>query len=580
MPPNRTDTASARRARREQHLAVRTVSSNAPADSISAPGKLEPPTSPTITIPARPIPQTRFHTQSPSKPQTKPWRHADELPFIRTSGKTWPDMAIARFLRATAISIPPAPVSTSERFIHVRCGDGYDVALPRGYRLPLLWVVKFLWSSVPIVMSEAGEWDDKKFDLLHVARLIDALLSGARRIQEEREKRGKAMDRSYRCAAFDRALRRYWHRWLVMRDEFVRDFWREFEEDEFKEDVLKLGWYTWVLKGHKGFYLTKDEVTNGLTSDDFLREFVVDEQKKTFAWVGAVPESQSVSPAGAEPPAAVAPMPLPQNELFLPPLKKARTDKSASASTSAAVAPRPANPSPTKRARKVPPKTLDRPQSILEQPIRAPWPSSSSSPSPPLNRRPSTSALSVPKQAQLHASISLPVVDVQKQPKAHQSKSKGPVVPTLNGNTKGKSATADANATANANANEAQNANAKAKAGADGSENRNAKAKATVNANARAPVHGSVSLAELVSRIPLGGGRHRLHNLHSNIFDERPSLSVPPPPPLHNANAGVGAQSHSIVMPLVSEVRIHLRCEELMGWLMGQLAAKSGCGCK
>jgi hypothetical protein len=26
-----------------------------------------------------------------------------------------------------------------------------------------------------------------------------------------------------------------------MRDEFVRDFWREFEEEEYEGDVLKLG---------------------------------------------------------------------------------------------------------------------------------------------------------------------------------------------------------------------------------------------------------------------------------------------------------------------------------------------------
>jgi hypothetical protein len=123
----------------------------------------------------------------------------------------------------------------------VRCADGSDVTLPRGYRLPLLWVSKFLWTSVALVLgAEADirqrEWANAKFEILHVARLCTTLVSGARAALDN-----GGIDRGWRCAAFDRALRRYWHRWLVMRDEFVRDFWREFGEEEYEGDVLKLG---------------------------------------------------------------------------------------------------------------------------------------------------------------------------------------------------------------------------------------------------------------------------------------------------------------------------------------------------
>jgi hypothetical protein len=175
---------------------------------------------------------------------TKTWRHPDELQFIRTPGKTWDDFSIIRFLRAHVLSIPPRAISTMEPWVLVRCADGTEVALPRGYRIPLLWVLKFLWKSVALVLKESDdeevdrqrEWDAVKMDILHVARLCATLVSGARAAKE-----CGSMDRGWRCASFDRALRRYWHRWLVMRDEFVRDFWREFEEEEYEGDVLKLG---------------------------------------------------------------------------------------------------------------------------------------------------------------------------------------------------------------------------------------------------------------------------------------------------------------------------------------------------
>ncbi|KAJ6534143.1 hypothetical protein B0H19DRAFT_1185380 [Mycena capillaripes] len=237
------------------------------SESISAPVKLEP--GPTA-IPA-----------PPTTPKT--WRHPDELLFIRTAGKTWDDMTIVRFLRANVLSIPPRTTSTIEPWVLVRCADGTEVALPRAYRVPLLWVVKFLWMSVALVLKW-DEWEEKKLDLLHVARLISTLIGGARAAIDN-----GGIERGWRCAAFDRALRRYWHRWLVMRDEFVRDFWREFEEEEYESDVLKLGWGQWVLKGHKGFALTKEEVASGISAAEFMRGFVVDEEHGTFEWVDDTP---------------------------------------------------------------------------------------------------------------------------------------------------------------------------------------------------------------------------------------------------------------------------------------------------
>ncbi|KAJ7171501.1 hypothetical protein C8R46DRAFT_1033101 [Mycena filopes] len=221
---------------------------------------------------------------STAPPTPTSWRHPAELPHICAFvGTTHSDLAIIRLLRATALTIPPRPPTTasSRSPIQVHPATGSPVSLPRGYRLPLLWVTKFLYTSLALVLTadpsiRQREWDNAKFELLHVARLCGTLLDAARSTTSR--------DRNWRCPAFDRALRRYWHDWLIMRDEFVRDFWREFGEEEYQGDVLKLNWGAWVLRGHKGFTLTKAEVADGITAEEFVRGLVIDEERGTFWW--------------------------------------------------------------------------------------------------------------------------------------------------------------------------------------------------------------------------------------------------------------------------------------------------------
>ncbi|KAJ6562116.1 hypothetical protein B0H19DRAFT_1143614 [Mycena capillaripes] len=211
------------------------------------------------------------------------WRHPDELPYIRNAGKTWDDMTIVRFLVVNAFSIPARSPNSMEPWVHVRCADGSEVILPRGYRLPLLWVAKYLWTSVKLVLTaddRQREWDSTKFEILHIARLCAGLLSQARAQIDE----GGGIERGWRCALFDRALHRYWHEWLIMRDEFVRDFFREFGEEEYQNDILKYVWSRWVIKGHKGFTLATKEVADGITANEFMDGFVVGGDAGTFEW--------------------------------------------------------------------------------------------------------------------------------------------------------------------------------------------------------------------------------------------------------------------------------------------------------
>ena len=51
----------------------------------------------------------------------------------------------------------------------------------------------------------------------------------------------RVMSRKWRCSTFDRALVRYNKNWLISREEFLRDFYIEFENEEYEKDVLRTG---------------------------------------------------------------------------------------------------------------------------------------------------------------------------------------------------------------------------------------------------------------------------------------------------------------------------------------------------
>ncbi|KAJ7722853.1 hypothetical protein B0H16DRAFT_346630 [Mycena metata] len=303
----RVDTTPSRRTKRDakqttSHKGARTAASvrAAAMASMNAGGSISAPIIKAEPM-ATPIPAAASTKSSPPRS----WRHPDELPYIRTAGKTWNDMAIVKYLATNAFSIPPRGTNTIDPWVQVSCVDGSQVILPRGYRLPLLWVAKYQWTSVKLVLTAHAairqrEWDSAKFEILHIARLCAGLLSKARAQMDE----GGMIERGWRCEQFDRALHRYWHDWLIMRDEFVRDFFREFGEDEYRQDVLKYAWNRWVLKGHKGFTLTTAEGANGITADEFMEGFVIEQDAGRFEWRDSssdTPDTASSFPSEVEP---------------------------------------------------------------------------------------------------------------------------------------------------------------------------------------------------------------------------------------------------------------------------------------
>lgn len=186
--------------------------------------------------------------------QSFKWRHPAELEYIEPSD--WDESRIINYLCINAaFSLPPRdPLTSSFPWVKVipRNPNDSPITLPRGYRIPLMFTAKFMWESLKLVLespTRAEDWDECKFDILHVARLCSRFLAEARNAEAigGEEKKQGGMSRTWRCATFDRTLIRYYRRWLVSREEFVRDFWVEFDEEEFQIDVLKRGEFQFFI---------------------------------------------------------------------------------------------------------------------------------------------------------------------------------------------------------------------------------------------------------------------------------------------------------------------------------------------
>ncbi|KIM37748.1 hypothetical protein M413DRAFT_448264 [Hebeloma cylindrosporum] len=199
-----------------------------------------------------------------------PWRHPDELPYI--CREDWSQDLMLAYLAQNAFSVPARGNNTSIPLIQITCRDGSIVSLPRAYRIPLMFVAKFQWESLRLVLNAtdpSAEWQEYKFDIIHVSRLCHHLFRQA--------KAAAPLEKAWRSKMFDRVLTRFYHKWLVNREWSLRNFWFEFAEEEYAIDVLRYDWGRWSLKGLKGFVLTKEEIQNGITFDQYMDGLAKDE---------------------------------------------------------------------------------------------------------------------------------------------------------------------------------------------------------------------------------------------------------------------------------------------------------------
>ncbi|KAJ3501087.1 hypothetical protein NLJ89_g9498 [Agrocybe chaxingu] len=214
--------------------------------------------------------QTKSNANGNAADGPFPWRHPNELAYI--CRQDWAQDVMIEYLCQKAFTIPPRDSNTSAPFVQITGRDGTITNLPRKYRVPLLFVAKFQWDSLRLVLTSANpkaEWEAYKFDIIHISRLCQHLFNQANAAKNAAGPKG--LDKQWRSPMFDRVLTRFYYHWFISQDIWIKKFWEEFDEEEYENDVLKYDWVRWALKGHKGFVLTKEEIQNGITAEQFMK---------------------------------------------------------------------------------------------------------------------------------------------------------------------------------------------------------------------------------------------------------------------------------------------------------------------
>ncbi|KAJ7908535.1 hypothetical protein B0H13DRAFT_2016430 [Mycena leptocephala] len=218
------------------------------------------------------------------------WRHPCELEYVGPHHQTahkWSDTEILAYMVDNAFTVPSRNADNKQTWVELtstsREGVVAKTVVPCGYRIPLLWLGKVQWDCLKLLLTTARRhWDNLKWDVLHIARV-----------------------RVYRDIAFDRAMARFFKGWMGSRDEFVWDFYREFRNREYEDDILQRSWLQKVVGGIRSFAITEAELKDGITAEQFMRGLVFDREKGTFDWterdgtLGAVAPTPTPAPSPA-----------------------------------------------------------------------------------------------------------------------------------------------------------------------------------------------------------------------------------------------------------------------------------------
>ena len=163
------------------------------------------------------------------------WKHPAELQYIRRAD--WSQDLMITYLCQKAFTVPPRQTNTTLSYTEItRSFSGEKIQVPRGYRIPLMFVAKFQWESLRLVLNSASEWEEYKFDIIHLSRLCTHFFKQAKSAVSENK-----LTKAWRSPMFDRALIRFYRKWMVSREWSVKKFWEEFDEEEYKLDVLRFG---------------------------------------------------------------------------------------------------------------------------------------------------------------------------------------------------------------------------------------------------------------------------------------------------------------------------------------------------
>ncbi|KAK0452157.1 uncharacterized protein EV420DRAFT_1749962 [Desarmillaria tabescens] len=200
-----------------------------------------------------------LHSLSP--PEDLGWENPAELDYV--DAKTWTKDEIVQHLITNSFSVP-CRIPRS-KWATITLADGSTTVVPNAYRIPLMFVGEFMWSSLRLVLGDEGEWEEFKTGILHVSRLCEAFLREAKRAMGE-----EGMAIGWRCTTFDRVLVRYRMGWLLCEPGYLKEFWEMYGEEEYRKDAIRFDWKRLVLKGQKGFKLSEERIDNGITASQWM----------------------------------------------------------------------------------------------------------------------------------------------------------------------------------------------------------------------------------------------------------------------------------------------------------------------
>ncbi|KAK0229415.1 hypothetical protein EDD85DRAFT_850430 [Armillaria nabsnona] len=183
-----------------------------------------------------------------------------ELDYLDAS--SWSKDDIIKQLITNSFSVPGR--THRSKWATITSADGSTTVVPNVYRIPLMFVGQFMWSSLRLVLGDEKEWGEFKTGILYVSRLCEAFLGEVRRAMSE------GIGRSWRCGMFDRALTRYRMGWLLSEPKYLKEFWEMYGEEEYQKDPVKFDWKRLVLKGIKGFVLEEEQVEGGVTATEWI----------------------------------------------------------------------------------------------------------------------------------------------------------------------------------------------------------------------------------------------------------------------------------------------------------------------
>jgi hypothetical protein len=164
----------------------------------------------------------------------------------RTLGRLSPD-ALVDFLVNNAFTVPARDYNPSAPFVHIKfaANQGGDdegeaavttVSLPHGYRLPLMFVAKFMWATALRSLQSEKEWREARGNIVHLHRLCENLF---RRAHAKSLQSG--MEKGWRCIMFDRLLCRFYKHWDKSNPNAIIGFAKTHGVKEYDRDVLKHG---------------------------------------------------------------------------------------------------------------------------------------------------------------------------------------------------------------------------------------------------------------------------------------------------------------------------------------------------